>query len=186
MGSVEQSSVEDAQLQMETDYFGTLRTIKAFLPTMREAGHGRVVVVASLIGLLGLPFLGHYSAAKRALEGLTESLNHEVRPFGIEACLLELGAFRGSSDGYAAKMVPSEAEGPYGSVLKNFLERTGGGFASASDPLAVAKKVHSLLTRRSMPAKKSVGPLPLRLAAFAKRLLPTRAFNSLVRARYEA
>jgi len=93
MGSVEDTSIEEARAQMETNFFGALRVIRAVLPAMRQQGSGYIINISSLAGVLGLPFSGLYSASKFALEGMTESLRLEVRGFGIKTVLIEPGDF---------------------------------------------------------------------------------------------
>jgi NAD(P)-dependent dehydrogenase (short-subunit alcohol dehydrogenase family) len=88
-GAVEETSVKEAREQFETNFFGVLRLTQAVLPIMRRQGYGRIVNISSMAGLLPIPFRGIYSASKHALEGYTETLDHEVRQFGIRAMLIE-------------------------------------------------------------------------------------------------
>src|SRR4030095_3293371 len=88
-GAAEELSLDEAKAQFETNFFGVVRMINAVLPLMRRQKHGRIVNVSSLSGLSPIPFLGIYSASKFALEGYTETLRHEVRPFNIHVSLTE-------------------------------------------------------------------------------------------------
>jgi NAD(P)-dependent dehydrogenase (short-subunit alcohol dehydrogenase family) len=181
VGSIEDCTIEAARRQLEIDYFGTLRTIKAFLPSMREAGTGRIVVSSSMIALVGLPFIAHYSAAKRGLEALVDSLRRETEKFGIEACILEIGPFRTSLT--EPELTSEDEDSPYRDAQEAFIkngqrrEEAGEGII----PLEAAKAVHALLRAKRMPARKSVGPLGLRSAVFAKRLLPPSLYEFIVR-----
>ncbi|MYM35413.1 SDR family NAD(P)-dependent oxidoreductase [Duganella sp. FT94W] len=87
-GAVEETSIAEAQLLFETNVFGVMRTIQAVLPQMREQRSGRIVNVSSVLGFLPAPYMGLYSASKHAIEGLSESLDHEVRQFGIHVTLV--------------------------------------------------------------------------------------------------
>lgn len=89
LGSTEETSIAEAQSLFDTNVFGILRTIQAVLPHMREQGSGRIVNVSSVLGFLPAPYMGIYSASKHAVEGLSESLDHEVRQFGIRVTLVE-------------------------------------------------------------------------------------------------
>ncbi|MBV8633040.1 MAG: oxidoreductase [Burkholderiaceae bacterium] len=89
LGATEETSIAEAQSLFDTNLFGILRTIKAVLPTMREQRSGRIVNVSSVLGFLPAPYMGLYSASKHAVEGLSESLDHEVRQFGIRVVLVE-------------------------------------------------------------------------------------------------
>lgn len=73
----------------DTNVFGMLRTTQAVLPHMRTQRHGRIVNVSSVLGFLPAPYLGLYSSSKHAVEGLSETLDHEVRQFGIRVTLVE-------------------------------------------------------------------------------------------------
>src|SRR3989454_11651647 len=88
-GALEETSVEEARQLFETNFFGVLRVTNAILPTMRQAAHGRIVNISSVVGFLPAPFMGIYAASKHALEGYTETLDHEVRRFGVRAVLVE-------------------------------------------------------------------------------------------------
>ncbi len=94
MGSVEDTSIEEAKAQLETNFFGVLRVCRATLPILRKQGGGHIVNISSLGGLIGLPFSGLYSASKFALEGVSESLRMECRQFGVRVVLVEPGDFR--------------------------------------------------------------------------------------------
>jgi NAD(P)-dependent dehydrogenase (short-subunit alcohol dehydrogenase family) len=89
LGSVEETSIAEAQSLFDTNVFGTLRTTQAVLPYMREQRSGRVINVSSVLGFLPAPYMGLYSASKHAIEGLSETLDHEVRKFGIRVVLIE-------------------------------------------------------------------------------------------------
>ena len=90
-GALEELSSEEARAQFETNFFGVVRMVAAVLPLMRRQKRGHIINVGSLSGLSAIPFLGVYSASKFALEGYTEALRHEVKPFNIHVSLTEAG-----------------------------------------------------------------------------------------------
>jgi NAD(P)-dependent dehydrogenase (short-subunit alcohol dehydrogenase family) len=90
-GALEEVSLEEAKAQFETNFFGVVRMVKAVLPSMREQKQGQIVNVSSFSGVSSIPFLGIYSASKFALEGFTEALRMEVKPFNIRVSLTEAG-----------------------------------------------------------------------------------------------
>ena len=90
-GSVEETSLTEAASLFDTNVLGILRVTKAALPHMRAQRSGRIVNVSSVLGFLPAPYAGIYSASKHAVEGLSESLDHEVRQFGIRVVLVEPG-----------------------------------------------------------------------------------------------
>lgn len=89
LGAAEETSIDEAQSLFDTNVFGILRTIKAVLPQMRAQRSGRIVNVSSVLGFLPAPYMALYSASKHAVEGLSETMDHEVRQFGIRVALVE-------------------------------------------------------------------------------------------------
>jgi NAD(P)-dependent dehydrogenase (short-subunit alcohol dehydrogenase family) len=89
VGAVEETSPSEAQALFDTNVLGVLRMVKAVLPIMRSQGSGRIVNTSSILGFLPGPFIGLYASSKHALEGLSETLDHEVRDFGIRVVLVE-------------------------------------------------------------------------------------------------
>lgn len=90
-GSVEETALERARAQLETNFFGVLRVLTPVLTHMRERNSGRILLVGSLSGRAPIPFQAHYSASKAAIEALAFSLANEVHPFGISISLIEPG-----------------------------------------------------------------------------------------------
>jgi NAD(P)-dependent dehydrogenase (short-subunit alcohol dehydrogenase family) len=88
-GAAEESSIEQARALFETNVFGAIRMTRAVLPHMREQGSGRIINVSSVLGFLPAPFMALYSSTKHALEGYSESLDHEVRDHGVRVLLVE-------------------------------------------------------------------------------------------------
>lgn len=93
-GAVEETTIEEARAQFETNFFGAFRVIRALVPSMRARGSGHIVNVTSLAGVVPLPFWGMYNASKFALEGLTETLRFELQPFGVAVSAIEAGLIK--------------------------------------------------------------------------------------------
>ncbi|MEV1010112.1 SDR family NAD(P)-dependent oxidoreductase [Streptomyces sp. NPDC049881] len=93
-GSVEGTPEADVRRSFELNFFAVADVLRAVLPGMRARGGGWVVSMSSVAGLRGVPGFGYYSAAKAAVESLTEVLRREVAPFGIRVLAVEPGAFR--------------------------------------------------------------------------------------------
>jgi NAD(P)-dependent dehydrogenase (short-subunit alcohol dehydrogenase family) len=94
-GAIEDASVDEARDQFETNFFGTVRMVKAVLPRMREERSGQIINISSLAGLVPAPpFCGMYSASKHALEAYTDHLWRELAPFQVRVSLVEPGSIR--------------------------------------------------------------------------------------------
>jgi NAD(P)-dependent dehydrogenase (short-subunit alcohol dehydrogenase family) len=110
---IETSGDDEIRLLLEHNVLGPIRVIRAALPAMRARGSGVIVNVSSIAGLVARPFGGIYSATKHALEAVTESLHHELRPFGIRVALVEPGQFETELLAEAAPAAGFDESSPY-------------------------------------------------------------------------
>lgn len=180
-GAVEDTVIDEARAQLETNFFGVLRVCRAVLPLMRAQGGGHIVNISSLAGLLGLPFSGLYSASKFALEGMTESLRHEVRPFGIRVVLIEPGDFQ-SRLPQVRRTVSAAATNPaYQRAFAASKSQQDKDEAGAPTPEPVALLVERVLRDPSPALRYTVGMLGQRIVVPLKRLLPQRVFEWALR-----
>jgi NAD(P)-dependent dehydrogenase (short-subunit alcohol dehydrogenase family) len=180
-GSVEEVSLEDARAQFETNVFGVLACVRAVLPAMRARRRGRVVLVGSLAGRAPIPFQGHYSASKAAVDSLAQALRMEVAPFGIGVALVEPGdirtAFNDATDfgdtsrsAYGERIVRCEA------VIRQSLEKAPG-------PEVVAEAVARALDDDPPRTRYPVGP-DSRAVPLGRRLLPEGLVHRLIRSHF--
>src|SRR5436309_9604369 len=88
-GAAEESSVAQTQGVFDVNVFGLIRMTKAVLPHMRAQGGGRIINISSVLGLVPQPYMAVYGASKHAIEGYSESLDHEVRQYGVRVLLVE-------------------------------------------------------------------------------------------------
>jgi len=147
-GAVEETTIEEAKAQAETNFFGTFRVIKAVLPTMRAQKSGHIVNISSLAGIVPLPFWGLYAASKFAVEGMTESLRYEVRPFGIAVSAIEPGYIKTPLYSAERKTKPMAA---YEAWHQRFDKRMAEFDRKAPGPELVAEAV-SKAVRSARPA----------------------------------
>lgn len=94
LGAMETATAEQIQRQFNTNVFGPLELINAFLPSFRKQGSGTIINIASIGGRLSFPLYSFYHGTKWALEGISESLYFELRPFGIKVRIIEPGSIR--------------------------------------------------------------------------------------------
>ena len=155
VGALEETSIEEARQQFETNFFGVLRVTTAVLPGMREGGYGRIVNISSVVGFLPSPYMGMYAASKHALEGYTESLDHEVRSFGVRAVLVE-PAFTKSNISHSGKdaRIALKDYAAQRKLIKRLVEE---GIQHGDDPRIVAEAVYQSLTAKSPRLRYPVG-----------------------------
>ena len=96
LGGAEESSVAQVQRLFDVNVYGVARVVNAVLPVMRKQCSGRIINMSSILGLVPAPFNAYYASTKHAIEGYTESLDHELRAFGVRALLVEPGVTRTS------------------------------------------------------------------------------------------
>jgi NAD(P)-dependent dehydrogenase (short-subunit alcohol dehydrogenase family) len=183
-GAIEDTTPEEAQRQMDVNFMGAFRVTKAVLPAMRERGSGVIVNISSLGGLFGLPFQGFYSASKFALEGWTESLHHELRPFGIRTVLVEPGDIRTgftASRVLAAAANSTSAYAPLFSRCHQIVEKEE---KQGAPPEKVAELIARIVEGRANSLRYTSGHPSQRLSAVLKRLLPGSVFQSIIASFY--
>lgn len=177
-GSVEETSLEAARAQFETNYFGVLRVLRSVLPAMRTSGLGRIVLVGSLAGRAPIPFQSHYSSTKAAIDALALSLRNEIGPLGLGVSLIEPGNIdtpfndamdwsEGSDSAYAERIARCERE------IREQLPK-------APKPVVVAKAVEHALTARRPRVRYPVGESSW-LVPIGRRLLPDFITLDLIR-----
>jgi NAD(P)-dependent dehydrogenase (short-subunit alcohol dehydrogenase family) len=180
-GGLEETSIQEAQQQFDTNFFGVLRVSQAVLPVMRRQGYGRIVNISSMNGLLPAPYRGIYAASKHALEGYTETLDHEVRQFGIRAVLIEpVFTKTDISRNERSTQIRLEA---YADQRRRVEEVIYLSTVDGDEPRAVAKVVYRALTTASPRLHYPVGE-GIMLSRM-RRFVPPRLFDRVFRRRYQ-
>jgi NAD(P)-dependent dehydrogenase (short-subunit alcohol dehydrogenase family) len=177
-GAAEFTSIDDARAQFDTNFWGCVRVVQAVLPQMRSQQSGRIVLVSSIGGAIGIPFQAYYSASKFALEGFGESLAYEVAPFGISVTLVQPGNI--ATDFTASRKVCTEADsdGVYAAAMAKAITAMERDERNGAPSVQVAAAVQRLLSSDRPPRRLSVGKAGERVGVLAKRLLPFRVFEA--------
>ena len=174
----EESSLEQAKSLFDVNLFGVIRMTKAVLPTMRQQGSGRIVNISSVMGLIPAPFWALYAASKHALEGYSESLDHEIRGSGVRVVLVEPAYTRTSFEGNAYhgdqqldvyQPARSNAEAAFRDAMKN-------GDAPELVASAVVKASTAVTPRRRYTAGWTA-----RQVSLLRRFVPESAFDRSLR-----
>ncbi len=177
-GAAEFTSIDDAQALFDTNFWGCVRVVQAVLPHMRRQRSGRIVLVSSIAGVIGIPFQAYYSASKFALEGFGESLAYEVAPFGIAVTLLQPGNF--ATDFTASRRIDTVADtgGVYAAAAAKAIGVMERDEVNGASPGQVAVAVQRVLESGRPPRRLSVGKTMERAGLMTKRLLPFRLFEA--------
>ncbi len=183
-GPVEKTPSEDFRRQIHTNFTGVVHVIQNVLPTMREQGQGTIINISSIGGLMGLPFQAFYSAAKFAIEGLSEALRMELKAYNIKVVVINPGDFHTSNTSNRKNIVGSEGEDPY---FEQFLktrsifekdERAGW------DPAILARKLSRIVDCSNPKDRYIVGSFDQKLAVILKNILPGRWFSKILKSHY--
>ncbi len=185
LGACEEYTVQELRQVMDTVFLGQAAMISRTLPLMRARKSGRIVNFSSINGLMGIPFQGAYTAAKHALEGYSESLSMEVKPFGIEVMLVEPGDHQSGSKTYRKFALASEkADSPYRSMFSEATAVIAHDEETGSDPARLGKKIVRVLKRKRLPLRLRVALPSQHLAAILHKILPGRLFEGIILSYY--
>lgn len=173
-GSVEDTSLEEARYQMETNFFGVLNTIKACLPIFREQNHGKIIAISSVAAVAPIPFQGFYSASKSAIMLLMQSLSMEVKPYNIKCtCILPGDVktdFTSSRKYTEASTLPSSE---YTNAMKAAVQTMEKDEQNGMMPIVIAKAIHKVL-RKKNPGYVVVPNITYKTLCIIMKLVPTR------------
>lgn len=178
-GFCEELSLEAYRQQFETNFFGAVAVTQAVLPAMRAQGSGKIINMSSISGKFGFPGLSAYVSSKHALEGFSESLRLELKPFGIDVFLVEPGSYK-TNIWSSIENVQLQDQSPYESSMVAILNEVKSGEAEYGDPCEVAKLVAKIAGDKSgvefrFPIGKGVAK-----TIFIKNLLPWRMIEKMV------
>jgi NAD(P)-dependent dehydrogenase (short-subunit alcohol dehydrogenase family) len=176
-GPVEETSIAEGRDQLETNFWGAVRVVQRALPVMRRQGHGRIVLMSSIGGVVSLPFQSFYSASKFALEGFGEALAYEVEPFGIQVTMVEPGNVRTEFTANRRSAAGRADGDPYAVAADRAIGLMAKDEAEGVPPGNVAAVVQRVLEARRPPRHVSVGKFDERIGIVARRLLPYRVFE---------
>lgn len=179
LGGAEESSIAQAQVLFDVNLFGVLRMTNAVLPTMRRQARGRIINMSSVMGLIPAPYLALYSSTKHALEGYSESLDHELRAFGIRVVLVEPAYTRTLFEDNLTTPdrlldVYDLARAGAKAVMREAMQQVG------DVPEVVAETVLKAATA-AVPRRRYAAGKKARQTSFLRRFVPEAAFDKSLR-----
>ena len=174
----EESSIEQAQAIFDTNFFGIVRMTRAVVPHMRRQGGGRILNIGSVLGFLPMPFGALYAATKHAVEGYSESLDHELRTRGIRVSVIEPAYTRTRFD---ANFVEADAKLEEYNQIRASLAHTLKAVMEVADPPGVVAGVVLKAARDAHPKPRyTAGKLAARLRLLRK-FAPASVLDSGIR-----
>lgn len=157
-GTVEGLTQEQVRRAFDVNVFGLGQVTQAVLPLMRAQGSGTIVNMSSVVGKVSMPVLGWYAATKHAVEGLTDALRLEVKPFGINVVMIEPGSIStGFEDTAMATLAECSDPECYTDMRDGFGKIIRNGYASAPGPQVVVDQVYKAITARNPKARYTAG-----------------------------
>jgi NAD(P)-dependent dehydrogenase (short-subunit alcohol dehydrogenase family) len=153
-GSIEELPLEAFRSVMETNYFGALRCIRAFLPEMRKRRNGCIVNVTSVAGRIACSPLAPYTASKFALEALSEALAQEMKPFNIRVLIVEPGII----DTPMARRIEHPAVESSYPQSRRFGGMFTASLANPAPPSLVAETIREIIESGTWQLRHSAGP----------------------------
>jgi NAD(P)-dependent dehydrogenase (short-subunit alcohol dehydrogenase family) len=178
VGAAEESSVAQAQAIFDINVFGVMRMVKEVLPHMRARGRGRIINLSSVLGLIPAPYMAVYGASKHAIEGYSQSLDHEVRQYGIRVLLVEPAYTR--TDFEANSTRPDMPLPVYAQQRHTFDRVMAAAVKDGDDPAVVAKVIVAAATDTKPKLRYTAGAVAGRVSTL-RRFVPARAFDRQIR-----
>lgn len=180
-GGAEESSIAQSQALFDVNVFGVMRMTNAVLPVMRRHGGGRILNIGSVLGIIPAPYSAHYCAAKHAIEGYSESLDHELRAFNVRVSVIEPAYVRTVFDqnGMQADQQKPEYDQPRAAVaalLRDVMPK-------ADLPDVIVKVILKAANDR-LPRRRYTAGSAARLMSLLRRFTPTSLFDKILRKQF--
>src|SRR4051794_19162861 len=174
----EESSIDQAKAIFDTNFFGLIRMTRAVVPHMRRQGNGRIINIGSVLGFLPMPYGALYAATKHAVEGYSESLDHELRTRGIRVSVIEPAYTKTQFD--ANFLEPDSKLDEYREVRAALGKTLKQVMAGADSPGVVADVVLKAAVAVRPKVRYAAGRLASRLRLL-RRLAPARVLDAGIR-----
>jgi NAD(P)-dependent dehydrogenase (short-subunit alcohol dehydrogenase family) len=183
-GAIEESSLEEISLQMNTNFTGYVNMIQALLPVMRKQGGATIINISSIGGVMGLPYQGFYSASKYAIEGMSEALRMELKPYNINVIVIRPGDF---FTNFTANRKPTKTSTPGGAYETQFTrtlaiiekdEKRG------LPPEFLARKLAKILEKKNPCQQYIIATTEQKFAVLLKKILPGSLFSKVLSSHY--
>ncbi|MEM7575127.1 MAG: SDR family oxidoreductase [Bacteroidota bacterium] len=183
-GPVEQMPLDKARQIMDTNFWGSYHLCQACLPALRKAPAGKLLLVGSIGGFMGIPFRSVYCASKAALITLTDSLRLEVIHSPLQVSCICPGDMATNSIATQFRMKPAEVHDLYRKAYQAADDGMANNVDHGMPAEVVAKRMQQLLGKRKLKPRYIIGPPVQRASTVAKRLLPARWWEKVLKSYY--
>jgi short-subunit dehydrogenase len=180
-GAAEESSVEQVRALFDTNFLGVVRVTNEVLPIMRRQAYGRILNIGSVVGLIPGPFGAYYTASKHAIEGYSESLDHEVRAFGIRVAVIEPWATKTSIETNSPQ--GDRPVAAYRETFARYQAAFDAAMANGDTADNVAETILAAAQARK-PRLRYPSGSAARQTSFARRFLPRGLFDRILRKQF--
>ena len=180
-GFVEEIPVEEYRKQFETNLFGAISITQLVLPYMRKQRSGKIINISSISGQVGFPGLSPYVSSKYALEGWSESLRLELKPFGIDVALIEPGSYNTNIWEVGKQLAENQSDttSPYKEYMDKIQKHINSGSDTFGNPIDVANKIVEIAETKRTTLRYPIGK-GVKFMIFTKKILPWRLWEHLV------
>ena len=182
IAGAEESSIEQAKSLFDVNVFGVMRMTNHVLPVMRQQGNGRVINISSVVGFLPAPYYAIYGATKHAIDGYSQTLDHEVRGFGVRVISIEPAFTRTSFENNL--VAPDQPLAIYDSARKSMIDTSRQQVEKGDEPEVVAQVVLKAAQAAKPRLRYPAGPAARQLALM-RRIVPEGIFNSILRKQFK-
>lgn len=183
-GPLEETPITEIKNNFETNFFGPIEVIQSVLPQMRKQKSGLIINITSIAGYMGLPYRGVYSASKSALEILTEAINIEVKPFGINITNVAPGEFA-TDIALSRYHTPINENSAYALPYKNTLDQLNNHLNGGDHPIKMAVAIHKIIETKNPKIHYKVGAFMQKFSIVLKRILPDKVYEKMLMNHYK-
>lgn len=182
-GPLEETPTEEMKKAFDTNFFGAIEVMKCVIPHMRKQHEGLIINVTSIAGYMGLPFRGIYSAAKGALEILSETLSMELKQFNIKVCNIAPGDIA-TNIASGRFHTPVYKGSPYAGIYKSNLDLMDEHVDKGKDPILMAHQIYRIINDPNPKLHYKIGEFVQKFSVVLKRILPDRMYEKLIMRHY--
>lgn len=180
---LEHVSFEDELSQMQTNYLGPRELIRLALPYMRHKKQGKIINISSVSGMMAMPTMSSYSASKWALEGMSEALWYELKPFNISVSLVQIGfvnshSFKNTIQPKEDVITDNELYEVYYSAMSGFIDKMMR-FTLAT-PQKISLTILNQIIDKPRPSLRIPGTIDAHFFGLLRRFLPRSLYHLLL------